>query len=218
MIHESWNKLLHRIDQMKLRERVLLLVTLAVALYYLGQSFFLTPLNRTLDAREISITRSETQMRSLERTAERLTRAITAHPNRAMRQEIAEIRLQTRAIDRQLRRKTTGLVNPDAMASLLEAVLAKQHGLVLIRAENLPPRPLLQEIRGARQGTNLFSHPLKLEFTGSYVSTLDYLLALNRLPWHFYWDRFDLTVLHYPQNRMTLVVHTLSLQRALFRS
>ncbi|MHB1543796.1 MAG: hypothetical protein ACYCS1_03130 [Gammaproteobacteria bacterium] len=218
MIRENWLKILHRIDQMNMRERVLLLITLAAVIYYLGQSLFLAPLSQTLTARENAITASESHVRALGQAARKLARANLAHPNQNMRREIAEIRLRTQTVDRALERKTTGLVNPGAMPSLLEAVLAEQHGLVLIRAENLPPRPLLKDPRAVRSGINLFSHPLMIEFTGRYVSTLKYLLALNRLPWHFYWDQFDLKVLHYPQNRTILIVHTLSLNRALLRS
>ena len=104
------------------------------------------------------------------------------------------------------------------MPSLLEAVLAEQHGLILLRTENLPPKPLLKDPEALRSGINLFSHPLLIEFSGRFAPTLNYLLALNRLPWHFYWDRFDLKVLHYPENRTILIVHTLSLNRALLRS
>ena len=65
MIREYWLKLLHRIDQMNLRERVLLLITLAVVIYYLGQSFLLTPLNQTLAVKENAITASEAHVRAL---------------------------------------------------------------------------------------------------------------------------------------------------------
>ncbi len=218
MIRASWHKILNRIDQMNLRERLLLLVTLAAVIYYLGQSFFLTPLNRTITRREAAIAASEGHVHALGLAARKLARASSVHPNRRMRQEIAAITRETHAVDRKLERKTTGLVNPGAMAALLEAVLNEQHGLTLVRAENLPPRPLRKNPRAAQSGIDLFSHPLKIEFTGSFIATLDYLLALNRLPWHFYWDRFDLKTLHYPQNRTILIVHTLSLNRALLRS
>ncbi|EQD58883.1 MSHA biogenesis protein MshJ, partial [mine drainage metagenome] len=175
MIRESWLKILHRIDQMNLRERILLLITLAAVIYYLGQNLFLAPMSQSLTARENAITASAAHVRALGQAARKLAQATSAHPNQNMRREIARIRLKTRAVDQALERKTTGLVNPSAMPSLLEAVLAEQHGLVLLRAENLPPRALLQDPRAIRSGINLFSHPLKIEFTGSFASTFNYL-------------------------------------------
>lgn len=218
MIRTYILKIQNRIDQMNIRERVLLLITLGAVAYYLAQALLLGPLGRTLDQREQAITQAEIHVRALGHAARKLARTVSAHPNEALRREIAEIRLETRHVDQTLEAKTTGLVNPRAMPSLLEAVLAEQHGLVLIRAENLPPRALLKDPQAARDGIELFSHPLKIEFTGSFASTYNYLQALKRLPWHFYWDAFDLKVLHYPENRTTLIVHTLSLNRALLRS
>ncbi len=148
MIRASWHKILNRIDQMNLRERLLLLVTLAAVIYYLGQSFFLTPLNRTITRREAAIAASEGHVHALGLAARKLARASSVHPNRRMRQEIAAITRETHAVDRKLERKTTGLVNPGAMAALLEAVLNEQHGLTLVRAENLPPPTVAQESPG----------------------------------------------------------------------
>ena len=51
---------------------------------------------------------------------------------------------------------------------------------------------------------------LQIEFKGSYLSTLEYLQALNKLPWKFYWDSLELKVDKYPVSTIVITVHTLS--------
>ncbi len=218
MIRETARKLAHRIDQLSLRERVLVLLTGAAILYYLGQVILLTPVSLAMSHERHRTAVTANRIHALGQAARRLAVTAVLHPNQAIRQKITETLIRIRAVDRDLHARTVGLVSPRAMSRLLEAILARQRGLVLIRAENLPPRALLNDPRAQANGVNLFSHPLELVFAGNFRETLGYLRALNRLSWHFYWDRFNLKATHYPENRATLVVHTLSLDRALLRS
>ena len=218
MIRETVRKLAHRIDQLSLRERILVLLTGAAILYYLGQVTLLTPVSLAMHHEHRQATATAHRIQALGRAARRLAATAVLHPNEIVRQQITETLGRIRAVDQNLHARTVGLVSPRSMSRLLEAILARQRGLVLIRTENLPPHALLNDPRAQANGVNLFSHPLELVFEGNFRETLDYLRALNRLPWHFYWDRFDLKATHYPENRATLVVHTLSLDRALLRS
>ncbi len=218
MIRETVRKIAHRIDQLSLRERVLVLLTGAAILYYLGQAILLTPVGLAMSHERRQATATARRIHALGQAASRLAATAVLHPNLILRQKITRTLSRIRAVDRNLHARTVGLVSPQVMSRLLEAILARQRGLVLIRAQNLPPRALLNDPGAQANGVNLFSHPLELVFKGDFRETLDYLHALNRLPWHFYWDRFDLKATHYPENRATLVVHTLSLDRALLRS
>jgi len=135
-------------------------------------------------------------------------------------------------VDQRLRALTVDLIPPREMARVLEAVLARDRGLRLLRLENLGTRPLVEpaaeggdgqaEGRQAAAGPapedeaatvpRIFRHDLRMEFEGTFLDTLRYLQALERLPWRFYWDSVTLEVERHPRARVRIQVHTLSLE------
>jgi MSHA biogenesis protein MshJ len=50
-----------------------------------------------------------------------------------------------------------------------------------------------------------------LTLRGDYLEVLRYLEDVERLPWHIYWSRLELSVDEYPVNDVVLEVATLSL-------
>lgn len=57
-----------------------------------------------------------------------------------------------------------------------------------------------------------YKHRFLLEFQGDYLSALNYLRALEALPWRLYWDSVTIESAGYPRAHITLKVHTISLQ------
>jgi len=58
-----------------------------------------------------------------------------------------------------------------------------------------------------------YVHTVVLVLQGRYLDTLAYLQALERLPWHFYWQTLDLDATHYPVTRVTVTLGTVSMSR-----
>jgi len=67
------------------------------------------------------------------------------------------------------------------------------------------------------QSTNssaaVYRHAVKIVFTGSYLSTLNYLEAIENMPWDLYWDKVQLDVEKYPRSKIIITVFTLSLKK-----
>ncbi len=133
-------------------------------------------------------------------------------PDRQEKRQKAELQQQRVRLDQQLKQKMHGLIEPVQMAHMLEAVLTRQTDLKLRRVQNLPPRPLLERKNNQGSDVGIYRHGLQIEFSGSYLSTLEYLKALKALPWDFYWDELTLEVERYPLSHIVIKVHTLSLQ------
>jgi MSHA biogenesis protein MshJ len=55
----------------------------------------------------------------------------------------------------------------------------------------------------------VYKHGLTLTLKGSYFDVLDYLHAVEESPWHFFWERLEYRVGHYPEAEVTLRVYTL---------
>jgi MSHA biogenesis protein MshJ len=54
-------------------------------------------------------------------------------------------------------------------------------------------------------------HAIEIVIDGEYADILDYLSALEALPWKFRWTSLDLSTAGYPRNRVRIELSTLSL-------
>jgi MSHA biogenesis protein MshJ len=104
------------------------------------------------------------------------------------------------------------------MAKLVQGMLAKNRKLKLLRVENLPPVALEQ---GAADKTPapssdvvIYKHGLRIELQGQYVDILRYLRALETMPWKVFWGEMRLETENHPNSRVSLVIYTLSPERA----
>ncbi len=211
-------KLIDRIDALSLRERLLLLAAALFVLFSAWNFLLIQPLDKQQAAAQKQIAMLHKQVDALNTAIRTSVEASTRDPNAILRQQITQTRHQISTLDASLREATGGLVDPKDMAPLLEQVLEKQHGLRLVSIHSQPPEPLIKIDHGVKDSAAavpavslIYRHGLTIELEGSYAATLAYLQALEKLRWHFYWDSVELHMDRYPNNRVTIVVHTLSL-------
>jgi MSHA biogenesis protein MshJ len=127
---------------------------------------------------------------------------------------------------------TRELVDPKQMRAVLEELIRRQAQLELVSATNLEVRPLVEDDddegeadEGAEpqaaspsstvgsSAPQLYRHTLVLRVRGSYLDCLEYLKAVERLPWRLYWGRLEVAAGEYPQNDIVIELHTLSLDK-----
>ncbi|MDZ7803676.1 hypothetical protein [Thiohalophilus sp.] len=204
-----------RFDALTLRERLILGVgaLLVIAILWLEFVFLAqTQQNESLSNR---IQTTDSQIDALEQQIAALSGESARDPDQAKRRRQAKLQEQLAEVDARLQEKTASLISPAQMAQVLEAVLTQKTDLKLISVRNLPIQPLL-ELSGDAEGdypdSGVYRHGMQIEFSGSYLSTLDYLKALQELQWDFYWDSLQLQVKSYPVSSVTITVHTLSLK------
>lgn len=204
-----------RFDALTLRERLILGVgallvigILWLEFIYLAQAGHNESLgNRTQTA--------DSQISALEQQIAAMNSEAARDPDQANRRRQGKLQEQLAEVDARLQEKTASLISPAQMSQVLEAVLTQKTDLKLIAVRNLPIQPLLElsaDAEGNYPDTGVYRHGMQIEFSGSYLSTLEYLKALQELQWDFYWDSLQLQVESYPVSRVTITVHTLSLK------
>ncbi|MBT8428512.1 MAG: hypothetical protein KJN79_01230, partial [Gammaproteobacteria bacterium] len=128
---------------------------------------------------------------------------------------IQAARDEVAALQSRLKDATGELISPQDMARFLEQLLVQESQLTMLRLQTLDVKPLLAggaDTTGAmRQQAVLHRHGFAIEFSGSYLATLNYLEALEGLPWRIFWDSVSYEVLDYPKSIVRLKLHTLSL-------
>jgi MSHA biogenesis protein MshJ len=205
-----------RVDSLSMRERVILLLVLLIVPWMAIDTLLIVPnqLEQQRIQGQIATTRQENQ-----RINEQIIDILNKHnqdPDIANRQLEAQLKSVLTRIEGEIDRIVNGLIDPRQMAQAIEAVLKRQQGLRLIAVESLgSERVHLGEAHPeAAAGRGVFRHSMRIEFEGSYLETLEYLRALEALPWAFRWDAIQIEMRDYPRAHIRLQTHTLSLENA----
>lgn len=204
-----------RFDALSLRERIILAVGALLVVGVIWLELIYTPQDQAITRMQNQLQTTATQIAALNQQIATLSGESGQDPRASERRQLEKLREQLARVDAQLQEKTAGLITPQQMAQVLEAVLTRETDLRLIAVRNLPIEPLLDlpaDGDGEMPEAGVYRHGMQIEFSGSYLGTLEYLKALQALEWDFYWDSLQLEVEQYPVSKMTITVYTLSLK------
>lgn len=210
---DKFKLLIEKFNNLTLRERVLVLIAFLVVMQQAWDSLVWIPLDKqqhALLARETAINK---EMLQLQVDLKILTAKATQDPDRETKAQIAKLEAQLAAINQQIESTSASLVSPAEMARLLEQLLTSEAGLKLKTLTTLNSEPLISsEDQAKTQGSyQIYRHGFSIEFEGSYMATLRYIEALEKLPWTFFWDGVEYRVERYPDSTVRLNLYTLSL-------
>lgn len=199
---------LKKIDALSRRERLLVMITGLAFIAVIWHITLMEPLGRRADASRIELTSLRERIETANRSLEEQILQIASEGG----EQRARVGMLTERIDEindELGNYAAELIDPAEMARVLENILEDQSGLSLVRMQNTGPERL--DAADDEDGIAFYRHGLEIEVIGSYADCLDYLAAIESLPWRLYWQLLDLEVIEYPQNRIRLEVSTLSL-------
>lgn len=232
---QAWSGFSARVDALTARERVLALgATLAVLAFVAWMTVF-GPALRRQEALQRQIDQQRDGLAALEAgTADKIARG-RADPDAPLRARLGTLRQESARMTEDLRAMQKGLVAPERIAPLLEAILRANGRIKLVSMKTLPVGSLSEmaarsaaqadaaaapaqdgkapERAAARAPELLFSHGVELTLRGSYLDMIDYMGALEALPTQLFWGGAQLDALQYPEVRLTLTLYTLSLDQ-----
>ncbi len=213
--------LLSELDKRNKRERLLLLVTAFVVLTIVFVQFFYIPMEKESDRLYQKKQNLQTRMTSLQTKANEIVKRGRQDPDKKLRRQIENLQDDIADMDQRLHQLTKDLISSKEMARILENMLRSSCNLEILSLENLKPVALdWQKDKG--QGSksdgessvsNIYRHPLRISFSGSYLHTLDYLRELEKLEKQFFWDQMEFKVKDYPRAKINFTIHTLSLDK-----
>jgi MSHA biogenesis protein MshJ len=219
-----------RFDRLTMRERVLICAALLTAV---GMTWMIA-IQDPLTSKERSLRGELTTIQeSLDSNA--ATNGAESDPAVAALRKAKELQKQLDDINKELASKAAGLIPPERMVQVIHDVLAHQRGLTLVSLHNKPVMTLVSEVPAPEPATpeaadesasgavssepappiesGPYVHPVEIVIEGRYLDILDYLRALEALPWHFYWKVLELNSGTYPSNRVRIELSTLSMDK-----
>ena len=200
--------LVAKVDALSFRERLLILVTALVMIAALWHMLLMQPLQQRAAETRAELSALEDRITAANRNLEDQILQL-AGGDSEKRTRIASLRKRIDEINATLGNHAAELIDPAEMAQVLEGVLKEQSRLTLIRIRNTTPDSLVTNEEP--DAVTFYRHGLEIEVEGSYADCLEYLTAIESLPWRLYWQVLELDVIQYPRNRIRLEVGTLSL-------
>jgi MSHA biogenesis protein MshJ len=204
MIKRYWQPVASRIDEMTLRQRGMLFVTLSLAVVALAHMLLIEPVLVKQKALIERSKRDQSQLSAVRAQLESVLRQQETDPEqnalRALEQQLA-------AAEKALATKKEGFAAATRLPGLLKDLLGSGRAVRLESLRVLPGTQL--------EGSPLYRHGVEMTITGTYFDLLQYLSDLERLPARLLWGSAELHAENYPDVRLTLQVFTLSPERSL---
>ncbi|HEY6124908.1 MAG TPA: hypothetical protein VIV63_09660 [Steroidobacteraceae bacterium] len=193
-----------RFEALTLRERAFLMLAVLGSLVAGWDSLMMEPLRQTKInlAAELA---GATAFGGLPQSTD------ASDPRQLSISQAGELQTQMQNIDAQLASSTSSFVTSQRMIEVLHDVLNAQGRLDLISIRNLPVTALIPAAEPSAPAQPPYVHAIEIVIDGEYADILDYLGALEALPWKFRWNTFDLSTAGYPRNRVRIELSTLSL-------
>jgi MSHA biogenesis protein MshJ len=203
-------KFSQRFASLTLREQRMVVGTVLLLFWGAWDHFAHQPLLKDQQRLAVEISQIEQLLSSQQQLAIELENTGRHDPNLQNRQNLTALQQSIVNLKQQLNVGEKRFVPSQLMASALGDML-KQHGkLQLIKLETLPPKAFGSN---DQQPAWVYRHTMSLTFQGDYFSTLNYLKALEGLPWRIHWDNIDYKVQDYPLAQTRIQVYTLSFEQ-----
>ena len=200
------------------RERWIILATLVVLAFMVWDALLHKPLLEQIARQQLQVDRKRGELEKIRQPQQAIMARARLDPDKDTRQTIAVLKKELAQLNKQLKDMTVDLIGPRKMTRVLEEVLTRQTDLTLTKIESPTREPLIEAsglaIPGGTPLPGVYKHTLVFEFQGSFLGTLEYLKALEELPWLFYWEGVHLDVIKYPMAHVTISVSALSLNEA----
>jgi len=218
-----------RIDALSLRERALVFAAAVALLGFAGYQLVLAPHYAEQDALTARIEQQREAMAGADAAIAATIQAYQVDPNASARSRLASVKRESLQLSDSLLAMQHGLVPPERMAPLVDAILRANGRLTLVsmrtlavetisgRAATANPALAAGAVPGAAIETRppdmLYRHGVEVTVRGNYLDMVDYMSALEAMPTRLFWGKAQLDVEEYPASRLTLTLYTLSLDR-----
>lgn len=215
----------HRINALTVRERIILAVTLLVALLFAWNALLMD--GQIADIKKISkeISQLSSDLASKQVIQTTITEQLANDPNRAEQIRLERYLSEAERIDTELREQTLEFISPQQMVDVLKDLIQQERGLRLVSLESIKPEDPLADAQepvdaasasatgksAATEHSGAYLHTLALKFKGDYLSAMHYIQRLESLQWRFIWKSLSIELEDYPVTSVELQLQTLGL-------
>jgi MSHA biogenesis protein MshJ len=233
---QYWQRMVLRIDALSLRERAIIFAMAALVLITLVNTVLLEPQFAKQKLLSERIKQEQEKIAGIQAEIQQKVRAQSIDPDAATRIRLQALMQQSAQMQGAMRDVQKGLVSPDKMSELLESILKQNGKLRLVSLKTLPVTGLNESVSESKTAGEktavaaaspakdkqesqpaagfVYRHGVEVMVQGGYLDMMNYMAALEAMPWQLFWGRAKLSVDEYPKATLTLTLFTLSLDSA----
>lgn len=212
------HKATNTFNEMGVRERSLIFITVMALIFYIWDALFMTSIQseeKLLEAKrqpiEIQLTQLSAVIKELQGKVKEADQKNAGADN-----EFDFLNNEIRRLDKLIVDFTSGAVKPNEIIGALKRVLTDVEGLKVARMNVLDATPLdesaLADIKKyvSTKVFRLYKHEIEIELHGNYLGTYEYLRKLESYHQAFYWNEITYKALAWPTAQINLKVYTLT--------
>ena len=223
-LRPHWQRLNARYVALSRRERGLVAAALVFGPLLIGNALMIDPQLAKAGSLQRSIASQSASLAEMQAQLATLQQKMQTDPDAANKAALATLQAEQKKLDDDLLHYASTLVRPEQMNGLLERLLARHAGLRLISLKTLAPSSVLADqgkvpAKGASAPAvdkqyDLYRHGVEIRLEGNYADLQAYLGQLEQLQKGLLWGQLRYKVREYPRAEMSLMVYTLSPERA----
>lgn len=222
-LRQQFKQIETRIDALSLRERGILFLTILGVLFWVATGVVFSSLRLEQQRFEQTVRGKLNELQTITAQNEANRIRLAQDPEALAQARVAELKERLKADEASVAQIIRGLVAPRDMPRLVQQMLEKNQALQMIKMENLPAQALDEEKNAtapatqpatANNAARVYRHGMRIELRGKYVDIVRYLRALEALPSKVFWGEVRFESETYPVSRVTLVIYTISLNKA----
>lgn len=215
MISETWrdkvDAVATRVDALTLRERILLLITVLVVLYFVWYTFVSSYMLASDQEIEASIKRINDQISSLQGQVDVLSQVIGRDPTAVLIARAKDLKQQNSDLLDKITGQTRKMASPKDMVQIIKKLIEQTQGLTLTSLSNVESQPLFPS-KNRQNSIQVYSHGIVMEMSGDYFDTVRFLELAEQQPYKLLWDTLSYEVAEYPKAKIKISLRTLGLQ------
>lgn len=197
------------------RERIAIAAAVAIGLLLGVEALSWAPARQRTAAATAQIASLEDQRRTLQHELDLLDEQEALDPDAAVRRQLDTFDRQVGTLDEKLQGQAIQLLAPQQAATMLRALIDNVRGLRMVGFQTETPRQLVDT-----EGLDLpvlYRHGMVIDLQGDYLALLEYVQALERLPWRLYWYGVEVRVDPAGVRNFRLQLYTVSLHKEWIR-
>lgn len=204
---QDFDQYVQRFNALTPREKLMATSTTLLLVWAVWDNLLYQPLSKQAKTLHDEISALESNVSTQRLLAEQLKHIDRTSPAQV---QLSQLQGSVDRLKLQLDAGEKKFVPAELMATALRDILQQHGNLQLLKLETKPATPFGND---EKQAAWVYKHTLELTVQGDFFSTLDYLKALEALPWRVHWDSIDYKVDHYPTAATRIQVYTLSFEK-----
>lgn len=222
-----WQKFALKVDALTLRERAIIFTMAALFVIVLMNLVLLDPQFSRQKQLSQKTQQEQAQIAGIQAEIQLKVKSQGPDPDSVAQDRLLKLKQQATLIRTTLLETQKNLVSPEKMAALLEDILRRNGKLRLISLKTLPASSFNESDSNTTQptaaatalspspqgGRSIYKHGVEIRVEGGYLDMLEYMAALETMPWQLFWSKARLSVEEYPRTTLVLTLYTFSLDK-----